>query len=118
MILDHLIVPVSDPVRACAFYERVFGFISMTHEEKAANDNGGIDMRAPGAALAVTLVSPDAGLPLGSVQGAVLMVGDLGTARRHIEAQGVKPGPTELGQGGPYFSLTDPDGNGWIIRQT
>jgi predicted enzyme related to lactoylglutathione lyase len=118
MILERLLVPVSDPIRARAFYERVFGFISMTHEEKAANDNGGIDMRAPGAALAVTLVSPDNGLPLGSVQGAILMVGDLGTARRHIEAQGVKLGPTEISQSGAYFSLTDPDGNGWIIQQT
>jgi catechol 2,3-dioxygenase-like lactoylglutathione lyase family enzyme len=118
MILDRLFIPVSNEARARAFYERVFGFVSLERVGTAANDNGGHEMRAPGVQLAITLVSPLDGLPIGSVQGAVLHVEDLRLARAHIEAQKVPVGPIERGPTGPFFHVTDPDGNGWIIRQT
>ncbi len=117
MILDRLFIPVSNLPRARAFYERAFGFLSLEQEGTAANDNGGQEMRAPGAPLAVTLVSPADGLPVGSVQGAYLDVDDVGLARAHIKAQGFNPGVVQQGKTGPYFHIADPDGNGWIIRQ-
>ena len=117
MVLDRLMVPSSDQSRSRAFYERVFGFVTLGQERKAANDPGTTELRAPGAPLAITLVDPAEGFPLGSVQGAYLDVQDLLTARRHIEASQATIGPILQGSTGPYFHVNDPDGNGWIIRQ-
>jgi predicted enzyme related to lactoylglutathione lyase len=120
MMLERLLVPVADAKRARVFYERVFGFVALEPVQGAANDNagnGGIELHAPGAPLAITLVSESNGLPSGSVQSAYLDVADISQAHAHIKAQGAQPGPIEQGRVGPFFRIADPDGNGWIIRQ-
>jgi catechol 2,3-dioxygenase-like lactoylglutathione lyase family enzyme len=116
-MLERLMIPVTDIERSRIFYERVFGFITLGGGRAAANGSGTLEMRAPGAPLAVTLIDAEAGMPVGSLQGAILEVGDLAKARAHIAAQGMSPPNAVQGPQGAHFEVHDPDGNGWIIRQ-
>jgi catechol 2,3-dioxygenase-like lactoylglutathione lyase family enzyme len=114
MIGDHLMIPVSNQSQARAFYEQALGFVTIGTGRRAANLPDRTEMRVPGAALSVTLVEASETLPVGSLQGAILEVGDLTMAARHLSSRGIALVP----QGARQFSIKDPDGNGWVIKQS
>jgi catechol 2,3-dioxygenase-like lactoylglutathione lyase family enzyme len=114
MIEDHLMIPVSDLTTARAFYEDALGFVTIGTGRIAANLPDRTRMHVPGAALSVTLIEASETLPVGSLQGAILKVGDITVAARHLSSRGV----SLASQGVQQFSIQDPDGNGWVIKQT
>ena len=119
--LDHLVLRVTDLERAVRFYVDVLG----CHVERRLDDLGLVQLRA-GASL-IDLVPVDG--PLGRAGGGppqaqgrnldhfCLRVEpfDESEIRRHLQAQGIEAGPTEMRYGaegdGPSIYLSDPEGN-------
>jgi catechol 2,3-dioxygenase-like lactoylglutathione lyase family enzyme len=114
MIGEHLMIPVMNQSKARAFYAEALGFVVIGTGRMAANLPERTEMRVPGAPLSVTLVDASETLPVGSLQGAILEVGDINIAARHLASRGIALVP----QGARQFSIKDPDGNGWVIKQS
>jgi predicted enzyme related to lactoylglutathione lyase len=64
------------------------------------------------------LVTASQAVPAGSTQGVVLAVTDIATIHAELAARGVqfKGGIVET-RHGRFASFTDPDGNGWVLRE-
>jgi catechol 2,3-dioxygenase-like lactoylglutathione lyase family enzyme len=115
MIPELLVIPVSDLAMSRAFYEKTFGFHVVAQVRRAANAGGFIDMQVPGTPLTAR-ISDEGDMPLGSAQGAILTVTDIEAARSYIAARGAAIGAAHA-EWGTNFTVADPDGNRWIIRQ-
>jgi predicted enzyme related to lactoylglutathione lyase len=126
--LEVVVLPVSDMDRAKSFYMEKTGFV-LDVDHRAGEDFRIIQLTPPGSACSVTLMrNPDAA---GSVQGLHLIVGDIEAARTEITGRGAEvsdffhfgAGGQEAGldpqraRFGSYFSLSDPDGNGWLVQE-
>jgi catechol 2,3-dioxygenase-like lactoylglutathione lyase family enzyme len=126
--LELIVVPVSDIDTAKAFYTEQLGF------DAYADHSGGEDFRVvqlnpPGSACAIALMR-NVAAP-GSLNGLHLVVTDIEAARAELTGRGVEasdyfhfteagqtngPEPTR-GDYGTFFSLADPDGNGWLVQE-
>ncbi len=101
--LELIVVPVSDVDRAKAFYTEQTGFtLDVDHRE---GDFRVVQLTPSGSACSIALMhNTDAP---GSLQGLHLVV-----------AGGQTPGPhPERSDYGTFFSLNDPDGNGWLVQE-
>jgi catechol 2,3-dioxygenase-like lactoylglutathione lyase family enzyme len=125
--LELVVVPVSDVDRAKAYYAEQLGFhVDVDH--RAGEDFRVVQLTPPGSACSITLMRNDAA---GSLQGLHMVVVDIEAARAQLVAQGAEVSDyfhfTEQGQTdglapgrGKYetfLSLTDPDGNGWLVQE-
>jgi len=126
--LELVVLPVSDMDRAKAFYADKMGF-NVDVDHRAGEDFRVIQLTPPGSACSVTLMRNEAAA--GSVQGLHLVVSDIEAARAelaareteisdffHFAAGGQEPGldPNRANYGS-FFSITDPDGNGWLVQE-
>jgi catechol 2,3-dioxygenase-like lactoylglutathione lyase family enzyme len=129
--LELVVVPVSDVDRAKAFYAEKLGF-AVDVDHRAGDAFRVVQLTPPGSACSITIGT---GLgqtaPPGTYQALHLVVDDIEAARDELVARGVEvTGPFHFGPEGQtpglspgrgdyetYLSLSDPDGNGWLVQE-
>ena len=128
MLLELVVVPVSDVDRAKAFYVDQVGF-RCDVDHSAGEDFRIVQLTPPGSACSITLMRNEAAA--GSVQGLHLVVVDVVAARDELAARGVDvsepfhfgtagqtPGlPAERTDFATFATFSDPDGTGWMLQE-
>jgi predicted enzyme related to lactoylglutathione lyase len=128
--LELIVLPVSDIDRAKAFYTDKLDFnLDVDHR---AGDFRVVQLTPRGSSCSISMVSRSAS-PAGStpVKGLHLVVPDIEAAHAELSERGAEaseiyhfeggrqvPGPDPArARYGSFFSLTDPDGNGWMVQE-
>jgi len=126
--LELVIMPVSDVERAKAFYLDRLGY-RLDVDHRAGEEFRVVQLTPPGSACSITLMKNVEAA--GSVHGLHLVVGDIAAARAwlaacgapvgeifHVEAGEQVPGPDpQRSDYSSFFSLSDPDGNSWLVQE-
>ena len=127
--LEAIVVPVSDVERAKAFYEKLGFTLDVDHQP---NEEFRVIQFTPRGSSASIVFGK--GIPQaepGSYRGMHLVVTDIEAAHAdlvqrgveasepfHFGAEGQTPGlHPERGDYGTYLSFSDPDGNGWLVKE-
>ena len=128
--LELVVVPVSDVDRAKAFYVDKMGF-NVDVDHSAGDAFRVVQLTPPGSACSITIGTGLTKVAPGTYQGLHLVVTDIEAARGwlvergaepsepfHFGAEGQAPG-VDPGRGdyATFMSLSDPDGNGWLIQE-
>lgn len=128
--LELVIVPVSDVDRAKAFYTEKLGF-NLDVDHRAGENFRVVQLTPPGSACSITIGTGLTPVAPGSYQGLHLVVDDIEAARAELVGRGVEVsepfhfGPEGQTTGldpnradyGTFLSLSDPDGNGWLVQE-
>jgi catechol 2,3-dioxygenase-like lactoylglutathione lyase family enzyme len=109
-------VPVSDQQRSKVFYRDVLGF-ELVREEPMGPGQSWIQLAPLGSSTTIALVTWFEAMRPGGLQGVMLNVTDIDVDHRGLSARGLKLTPIEQQPWGRYSMFSDPDGNGWILRQ-
>ncbi|WP_348786758.1 VOC family protein [Leifsonia sp. NPDC080035] len=118
MMLELVMLPVTDIEEAKAFYRDRVGFtvdVDVTPVEGVRI----VQLTPPGSYCSVTMASglADGGAAPGSVRGLHLVVADIDAARAALVARGVEVDPVvDRGGGVLYAGFSDPDGNTWTLQ--
>jgi catechol 2,3-dioxygenase-like lactoylglutathione lyase family enzyme len=128
--LELVVVPVSDVDRAKAFYAGKMGFtVDVDH---APNEHFRVvQLTPPGSACSITIGTGLSKSEPGSYQGLHLVVTDIEAARAWLVERGVEASePFHFGPEGQtpgvdpkhgdyssFLSVSDPDGNGWLVQE-
>jgi catechol 2,3-dioxygenase-like lactoylglutathione lyase family enzyme len=127
--LELVVVSISDVDRAKTFYTDQMGFHLLV-DVSGENDFRVVQLEPPGSACAIALMRNTKMAP-GTLHGLHLIVPDIEAARAQLVEHGVEASDYfhfENGgqQSGPdpvranyntFFSLEDPDGNGWLVQE-
>jgi catechol 2,3-dioxygenase-like lactoylglutathione lyase family enzyme len=130
--LEVQVIPVSDVDRAKEFYQR----LGWRLDDDAAPLDGLriVQFTPPGSGCSVTFGQGLTRAVPGSAEGSGLIVSDIEAAHDELVGRGIEvseiwhgpPFPAEARQPGPdpertsygsFFSLTDPDGNTWLVQE-
>jgi catechol 2,3-dioxygenase-like lactoylglutathione lyase family enzyme len=109
-------VPVSDQQRAKQFYRDVLGF-DLVREEPMGPGQSWIQLSPKGCATSIALVTWFEAMRPGGLQGVMLNVTDIGRDHEELSGRGLKLTEIKQEPWGRYAMFSDPDGNGWILRQ-
>ena len=109
-------VPVSDQERAKVFYRDVRGF-TLVREEPMGPDTKWIQLSPKGSSTTIALATWFDRMPPGGLQGVMLNVSDIDHDHAALSARGLVLSSIEQQPWGRYSMFSDPDGNGWILRQ-
>ena len=109
-------VPVSDQGRALRFYRDVLGF-DLVREEPMGPNQKWIQLSPKGCATTIALVTWFDAMRPGGLQGVMLNVTDIDSDHRELSARGLALTEIKQEPWGRYSMFSDPDGNGWILRQ-
>jgi catechol 2,3-dioxygenase-like lactoylglutathione lyase family enzyme len=109
-------IPVSDQQAAKAFYRDVMGFVIVAEAPMGPARNW-VQLRLPGTGTTITLVNWFDTMPAGSLRGGVIETADVNATRTALVARGVTASSVQAAPWGRYFTMSDPDGNGWVIQQ-
>jgi catechol 2,3-dioxygenase-like lactoylglutathione lyase family enzyme len=133
--LEVVTIPVSDVDRAKRFYE---GLGWRLDADFAKGDWRVVQLTPPGSPCSVFIGKDMTTAAPGSVQGALLVVDDIQTARAELVAHGAAPSEVFHFDGslrvtgtngrlpgpdpqrrtyGSWVSFSDPDGNGWLVQE-
>jgi catechol 2,3-dioxygenase-like lactoylglutathione lyase family enzyme len=128
--LELVVVPVSDVDRAKAFYVEKMGF-ALDVDHRGGDAFRVVQLTPPGSACSITIGVGVSTVEPGTYQGLHLIVTDIVAARAWLVERGVDASePFHFGPGGQtpgvhaerkdyetFVSLSDPDGNGWLIQE-
>jgi catechol 2,3-dioxygenase-like lactoylglutathione lyase family enzyme len=128
--LELVVVPVSDVDRAKEFYAEKLGF-NVDVDHKASDAFRVVQLTPPGSACSITIGKGVSQVAPGTYQGLHLVVTDIEAARALLVERGVEVGePFHFGPEGQstglspergnyetFLSVSDPDGNGWLIQE-
>ena len=128
--LELVVVPVSDVDRAKEFYVDKLGF-SVDVDHKAGDTFRVVQLTPPGSACSITIGTGVSQVTPGTYQGLHLVVTDIVAARAWLVERGVEASePFHFGPEGQttgvhpgrgnyetFVSLSDPDGNGWLVQE-
>jgi catechol 2,3-dioxygenase-like lactoylglutathione lyase family enzyme len=128
--LELVVVPVSDVDRAKAFYADGMGF-TVDVDHRPNEHFRVVQLTPPGSACSVTIGTGLTPSAPGTYQGLHLVVDDIVAARDELVGRGVQVtepfwfGPEgqttgvhpERADYGSFASITDPDGNGWLLQE-
>jgi catechol 2,3-dioxygenase-like lactoylglutathione lyase family enzyme len=128
--LELVVVPVSDVDRAKAFYADQMGF-TVDVDHRAGDTFRVVQLTPPGSACSITIGTGVSQVTPGTYQGLHLVVTDVEAARAWLVERGADVGePFHFGPEGQtpglspgrgdyesYLSLSDPDGNGWLVQE-
>lgn len=117
MMLELVMLPVSDIDRAIGFYRDRAGF-TVDVDVRPAPGVRVVQLTPPGSHCSVSMTTgmADTGMPPGSLRGLHLVVADLEAARAGMIQRGVEMGPVQDLGGVLYSWFTDPDGNTWTLQ--
>jgi len=93
-------VPVSEPQRSKQFYRNVLGF-DLVREMPMGPGQRWIQLAPPGCSTTI----------------AILNVSDIDADHHELSGRGLKLTEIKQEPWGRYAMFSDPDGNGWILRQ-
>jgi len=114
--LFSLAVPDQD--RARDFSVRTLGFELVVDTEMGPGMRW-VQVRPPGAATSITLVTWFESMPAGEARGTVLETDDLEGDVARLRSLGVPvDGDIQQAPWGRYVTFTDPDGNGLVLQAT
>ena len=128
MRLEMVVIPASDVDRTKAFYEQAgfdvdvdhaagdsFRVVQVTPPGSAASVAFGIGMPTPEApVIGLHLVVTDIEAARAELSGRGIDVGDIW----HMGPEGQVDGPhPERVDYGSFFTMDDPDGNGWLVQE-
>ena len=109
---------VSDQDRARDFYVDVLGFDLVSDAELGPGMRW-VQVRPPGAATSITLVTWFATMQPGAVKGTVLESDDLDGDVARLRSLGVAiDGDVQQAPWGRFVTFDDPDGNGLVLQET
>ena len=128
--LELVVLPVSDVDRAKDFYAGKLGF-NVDVDHKASEAFRVVQLTPPGSACSITIGTGVSQVAPGTYQGLHLVVSDIVAARALLVERGVDASePFHFGPEGQmpglspgrgnyetFVSLSDPDGNGWLIQE-
>jgi catechol 2,3-dioxygenase-like lactoylglutathione lyase family enzyme len=109
-------VPVSDQERSKRFYRDVLGF-DLLREEPMGPGQKWIQLAPKDCSTTVALVTWFEAMRPGGLQGVMLNVTDIASDHQELTGRGLKLSEIKQEPWGRYSLFTDPDGNGWILRQ-
>jgi catechol 2,3-dioxygenase-like lactoylglutathione lyase family enzyme len=109
-------VPVADQERARNFYRDILGF-ELLREEPMGPTGKWIQLAPKGCSTTIALVTWFEGMRPGGLQGVMLNVTDIDADHRELSARGLKLTDIQAQPWGRFAMFSDPDGNGWILRQ-
>ena len=137
MHLEVVVVPVADVDRAKGFYQEL-GW-RLDADFSSSPDFRVVQLTPPGSACSVIFGAGVTDAAPGSLDGPILVVGDIEAARDEVAGHGVQvsevfhdeggvfhhagsvgrvPGPAADGASyGSFASFSDPDGNRWLLQQ-
>jgi predicted enzyme related to lactoylglutathione lyase len=113
---EILSVPVSNQQRAKSFYRDVLGF-ALIREEPIGPDMSWIQLAPQGQTVTIALVTWFENMKPGGLQGVMVNTKDIDAEHSLLTSRGLKIGEIKQVPWGRYAMFTDPDGNGWILRQ-
>ena len=109
-------VPVADQQRAKRFYLDVIG-LDLVREEPMGPEMSWIQLAPKGCSTTIALVTWFDGMKPGGLQGVMLNVSDIDEDHAAMTARGLVLTEIKQEPWGRYAMFSDPDGNGWILRQ-
>ena len=109
-------VPVSDQQRAKLFYRDVLGFV-LVREEPMGPGMSWIQLAPQGQSVTIALVTWFETMKPGGLQGVMVNTEDIDAEHKLLQSRGLEIGDIKQEPWGRYATFTDPDGNGWILRQ-
>ena len=109
-------VPVTDQQRAKRFYQEVVG-LELVREEPMGPEMSWIQLAPKGCSTTIALVTWFETMKPGSLQGVMLNVSDIDQDHAELSARGLVLTEIKQEPWGRYAMFSDPDGNGWILRQ-
>ncbi|MFJ4164270.1 VOC family protein [Microbacterium sp. NPDC089698] len=117
LMLELVLVPVSDVDRAKSFYTEQVGFTADVDVSPSAGVRI-VQLTPPGSYCSITLSAgmPGTAMAPGTLRGLHLVVSDIAAARAKLVERGVDVGPVEDLGGVLYAGFADPDGNTWTLQ--
>ena len=109
-------VPVSDQEGAKNFYRDVLGF-ELLRDDPMGPGVRWIQLAPPGCSTTIALVTWFDTMQPGGLQGVMLNVTDIDADHATLSARGLPLSDIREEPWGRYAMFSDPDGNGWILRQ-
>jgi predicted enzyme related to lactoylglutathione lyase len=109
-------VPVSDQQRAKDFYRDVLGF-ALVREEPMGPGMNWIQLAPQGQRVTIALVTWFEQMKPGGLQGVMVNTEDIDAEHELLRSRGLEIGEIKQEPWGRYALFTDPDGNGWILRE-
>jgi catechol 2,3-dioxygenase-like lactoylglutathione lyase family enzyme len=109
-------VPVSDQQRSKQFYRDVLGF-DLVREMPMGPGQSWIQLAPTECSTTIALVTWFDAMKPGGLQGVMLNVSDIEADHRELTGRGLSLTEIKQEPWGRYATFSDPDGNGWILRQ-
>ena len=132
LMLELVLVPVSDVDRAKAFYIEKCGF-RLDVDTSPSEQFRVVQLTPPGSACSITIGKGLTDAAPGSYRGTHLVVRDIEAARAELVSRGVevgeirhfdraagewRPGPDpEHSNYNSFADFSDPDGNTWVLQE-
>jgi catechol 2,3-dioxygenase-like lactoylglutathione lyase family enzyme len=117
--LDVVSVPVTNQDRSRDFYVDTLGFTVVS--DTTMDDQRWVQLAPPGGGTTITLVTWFPTMPAGSTKGLVIGCDDADATFAELTAKGVpvaSQGGVQDAPWGRWFAVDDPDGNGWVVKQS
>ena len=109
-------VPVSDQQRAKRFYTEVLGF-ELVRESPMGPGMSWIQLAPPGQSVTIALVTWFETMKPGGLQGVMVNTEDIDAEHTLLRGRGLELTDIKQEPWGRYAMFTDPDGNGWVLRE-
>jgi catechol 2,3-dioxygenase-like lactoylglutathione lyase family enzyme len=113
--LELVTIPVTDVDRAKDFYERA-GF-RLDYDQTVSAEIRFVQLTPPGSACSIALGRGLSESSPGSLEGVLLKVDDVETARAELVERGVEASEVQDFPWGSFTFFRDPDGNRWSVQQ-
>ncbi|CAM3090797.1 Glyoxalase-like domain protein [Arthrobacter ulcerisalmonis] len=115
MRLEVVQVPVSDVDSAKAFYSDTLGF-TVDHDVEHIPGMRVVQLTPPGSATSIVIGTGMTSMVPGSLEGLQLVVPDLHELYAELAGRGADVTEVQDMGGVLFASLTDPDGNRWVLQ--
>jgi len=113
--LEVISIPVSDQQKSKEFFLKI-GF-NLIIEADMGNGATWVQLGLPGQFTSITLVNWFPNMVPGSIQGLVIKTEDIEKEVADLKSKGVDVKPIDPTPWGKFASFSDPDGNGFTLRQ-
>lgn len=109
-------VPVSDQAKSKAFFRDVLGF-EVVRDEPMGPGTSWIQLSPKGCATTIALVTWFDNMLPGGLQGVMINCSDIERDHAELTSRGLELTEIKEEPWGRYAMFSDPDGNGFILRQ-